>query len=592
MKKKFIAAIAATAIASSVLTGCTFFTHDYEADYQRIAAHIQSYDITVNVPENPDDENSTLVKRTFTTEATDIYKQDLVNYLNNNYSSLQGSFSTGEALINYCIQALCYSQIVINEADALIEYGLIDWYDGTNGYYTQSNSIKQSVYTTIDNSLFSIMNEILDLRGEEQITQPSAGEEGSTTFPEKPVETDEDVVVEDTEEWVPSLVRWPGMVGDAYERSLGRESVRRLITTLKENVADDFRVTEEDKKLFKEDDEKINQVIDTKGIEYVYPMLGETHYMYYLSGKNIERNLKITLMQEYIEDSVTVTSDEVLAEYERLLTEQVQSYTADISNYYTAAAANSTIYYVPDQNYFYVKHILLPFSSEQTASLTAFKALNGKTTAEIESYRADLANSIVAYKHVNGENDTANPYTVDQVMNIIKSRMLPLSGHAREADRAFDDLMYDFTTDTAIFNNAIGYPVRYKLGDGDTETYMQEFADASRELYDGYMAGTVKIGDVLYKKVVTDYGVHILYLSSVPNVTTEGGVGLYSYTTAGETATYYEAIEESLITTKTASTFNLWQSERSTYYENTGKIVYNEDIYRELFDIQVGVSTS
>lgn len=592
MKKKFIAVIAAAAVASSLLTGCTFFTHDYNADYQRVAAHIQSYDISVIIPADSDDESSEPKKETYTTEAVDIYKQDLVNYLNNNYSSLQSSFSTGEALVTYCIQALSYSQIVINEADALIEYGIIDWYDGTNGYYTQSNSVKQSVYTTIDNSLFSIVNEILDSRGEEQRTQPSAGEEGSTTYPEKPVENDEEIEHEDEKEWIPDLVRWPGMVGTASERSLGRESMRRFISTLKESVSEDFRVTDEDKELFKQDDENIEKVINEQGIEYVYPMLGSTHYMYYLSGKNIERNLKITLMQEYIEDSVTVTAEDVQAEYERLLSEQVQSYTNDITNYYTAAADNATIYYVPNQNYFYVKHILLPFSDEQTADLTAYGKVPGRTSAQVKSYRDDLANSIVAYKHVNGENDTSRSYSVDEVMNIVRGRMKPLSGHEKDADRAFDDLMYDFTTDTAVFNYPVGYAVKYRLDEGDAETYMQEFADAAREMYDGYMAGTFKVGDVLYKKVVTDYGVHILYLSRVPDVTTTAGVGLYSYTSAGQTATYYDGIEESLITTKTAQTFNLWQSERSTYYENTGRITYYEDIYKELYDIQVGVSTS
>lgn len=590
MKKKIISIILILVISCAALTGCTFFSHNSEKDMRQVVAEIASYDITVNVPVDPDDENSVKETKTYTTKKITVYKQDLLDYLNNNYSNLSSSFSDDpEGMVKYAIQLICYTHLVTNEADALIEYKLVDWdkeYTDETGavkhYYTQSNNIKQNVYSVIDSTLASIKNEILESRGEPTITTPE-GSDSSTTYPVPSDDNDDDETAQDKEGWQPSLVNYPGLNGDAEYRSLEKEAMRRFISLIQERTSDDFRITAEEKEKFADDKKRIQEVIDKDGIEAVYPMLGETYYMYYLAGKTATNNLKINTVQQYIEESAVVSEDDIVARYNALLAEQVESYTQSISNYYTAVSGSNTVLYVPDRNYFYVKHILLPFSDEQTAKLTEYKALPNVTEKQINEFRAGLVDGIVAYKHVNGENDTSVKYSVDRVMKVVNATMSPYKNNPEKAERTFNSLIYDFNTDTGIFDNTKGYAVKYKLDDGESETYMQEFADASREMYDAYFKGTFNIGQVWQTPVVTDYGVHIMYLANIPKVTSNQGVGLNSYTSPGKIETYHDIIKEELLTTLKSKAYQNWEDEKTLYYERNGTVVYHESRYKDLW---------
>ncbi|MDE7107000.1 MAG: hypothetical protein K2O39_01610, partial [Clostridiales bacterium] len=430
MLKRISVIILTFALTACMLLGCSFFSHDNERDMQQEVAVVNSYKIS-NIVLDEEGEGKEYV---YSTQKKIIYKRDLAEYVNNNISSLSSSFSgDAEGLYKYAVRMLINIELVTNEVDALIDCNKVEW------GVAQQNEIRRNLYSIMDNTLLSLKNNILSERGQEQI---SAIEEDtsttSTTYPVKPDPTDNaDDEIEDVEPavWTPDKVSWPGVNGDSNQRSLEREAMTRFIALIKSRVKDDFRLEKPARKWLKNkidaEIKAIDKLIDAQGIEAVYPKIGEYSYpmtdstsefgyiMYYLSGENLERSQKITAMQEYLTDSVTVQYDEVEKSYNTLLNDQRSKFDEDISEYDSAMSGGSTtVLYHANNNYFYVKHILLPFSDDQKAALTEFKNrpeiknLHEKEQkVKIEQFREQLVESIKCYPHVNGEDDLNNLMT-------------------------------------------------------------------------------------------------------------------------------------------------------------------------------------
>ena len=592
MFKRILVAILTFVLAASLLLGCSFFSHDNERDMQQEIAVVKAYTITNTVLD--EDGNST--EHTFRTKKKVIYKRDLLEYADSNRNSLTSSFSSAQDMIKYCVRMLISSELVTNEVDALIDCNVVKW------GMTEQNAIRRSLYNIIDNTLFTLKNEILSERGMEQLTKVEEDTTtASTTYPVKPDPKDEDdeeydnaVNSEDTEEWVPERATWPGVSGDSDERSLDRQAMTRLIALLKSRVAKDFRLDKPDRKWLKNginaELKAIDNLIDTQGIEAVYPKIGEYSYpmngersskfgyiMYYLSGENLERSQKISAMQDYLTDRVTVQYDEVAKSFNAMLNEQKGQYEKDISAYDSAMnGGNSTVLYHANNNYFYVKHILLPFSDDQKAELDEFEhradivnLQKDEKEKRIEAFRAGLVESIVCYPHVDGEDDKTRPMSVDEVMAHVRSVMTPLASNVKRANEAFNDLIYLYNTDPGAFDNDKGYVVKYKLDDGEKETYMQEFADAARDMRD-----TLEVGRVYAQPVVTDYGVHIMYLSSVVN---KGAVSINDATSPNGSQTYYELLEEPIKNARESASYTEWQNNILTYNYNKYSNIYTDN---------------
>ncbi len=571
MLKRISLCIISMVMAATMLCGCSFFVHDTERDYRQVAATVGSYTINNSLVEVDDDGETHVTPKTYTTTEKTIYKRDLVEYVYNNASSLQQSFSSAQAMYKYAIEMLVNLELVINEVDALIDAGIVEW------GLTETNAVKKRIYSAIDSNLISIQNQILESRDKPQIsTSGDSDVSTDTTYPVKPDDEDDSEDVKDTEVWEPELSRYPGMHGDSERRSLEREAVNRFIALIKNRVKDDFRLTAEDKAKFAEDDERINEVIATQGIEMVYPILCDTHYMYYISGKALERSQKITQMQTYLTENSEVSDNDVIKSYTDTLNQQRSTYTNDISAYDTAMSDGSTtVLYHPNNNHFYVKHILLPFSDDQKAALADYKARLNVTKDQIEEFRDRLVSGIVCYPHVAGEDDKTRPMSVAQVLDEIRAKMLPLEGNSERADLMFDDLIYKYNTDSGAFGNNKGYVVKYKLNADESEKYMQEFADGAR-----YMRDNLEVGQVYYTPVVTDYGVHIMYFASTVEV---GSVNLYDYTTPGKVETYFDVIKAPLTTSRENAAYSKWESNVLSYNLDKYATFY-ESRYKDLWE--------
>ncbi|MCH5164883.1 MAG: hypothetical protein J1G01_00590 [Clostridiales bacterium] len=597
MFKRIVFGILSFVLTACLLLGCSFFTHDTERDLQQEVARVKSYTITNTVSTDDDDVNKTVE---YVTATKKIYKRDLVEYVNNNASNLSSSFGADyKGLYNYAVTMLINVELVTNEVDALIDCGKIEW------DVAEQNEIRKNIYSIIDNTLTSIKNDILSSRGQEEITTGDDNVSTDTTYPVKPDEDDEefdgadDVNKTPEEVWKPSYSKYPGIHGENGDiNSLEREAVRRFLALIKQRVKGDFRLDRAERKWLKtkinNEIKAIDKLIDTNGIEAVYPVIGDYSYpmkesksefgyiMYYVSGESLERSQKITALQSYLSDSVKVSTDEVVDRYTSTLNEQRELYSSDISAYDSAMSSNaSSVLYHPVSNYFYVKHILLPFSDDQKTALSDYKALPEVSSlqeddqeAMINEFREQLAESITCYPHVNGEDDLTRPMSVDDVMSHVRSVMLPLEANITRADVAFDDLIYLYNTDPGAFGNNQGYIVKYALDDGERETYMQEFADASREMYD-----TLRPGQVYYKKVITDYGVHIMYFASKVN---SGAVALNDYTTPGRLETYYDILEAPIRSDRESAAYTNWENNVFSYNYNKYSVIY-EDTFSDLW---------
>ena len=264
-----------------------------------------------------------------------------------------------------------------------------------------------------------------------------------------------------------------------------------------------------------------------------------------------------------------------------MLEEQINDYKFE-SAYDEAATGDDLVLYKAYDNYIYVKHILIPFSDAQKAQLTKIK--QNSTEADYLKERANYVNNIVAYKHIDGEDDTSNPLTVAQIWSEVRAKMAMASADPREAERTFDDFIYDYNTDPGIFDKETGYAVKYRLGEDESETYMQEFADAARAFRDeGY-----KVGDIYDKYIVTDYGVHIMYYAA--DYSAGEIIGLNAFTTPGQYTKIKDYIEETLLEAAREAKFTVWRNERVYYYRNTKKVDGKEMVgmhigtYKDLYE--------
>lgn len=614
MRKRIICILMTAILSVSLFTGCSLFSYDSERDSMQVVATIAPVRITESSVLTGDEEYTGKV---YQTEEKKIYKYELVSTFNNIGQTLVSNYGyTLEDAIDYVVDQLVTRQIILNEADAQISFGNVTW--GQN----EENQVLEGIYSSIDAQLASIRNSILESRGEETpgtSSSDSSSDSTDTTYPVQEVEEEgkydrysrnelisaaveriegltqeqaeeysdyklraklEDADLQNVEKFKPDTVRYPGFYGSDKLKSLELEAMRRFISDLKDTVKEDFRISAADKKTYSEELENLEKLGNEKGLSYVYPELGDTKLMQYMIGDNYRTNVKIDLLQKHITDSVDVLPDEVQSSYNDLLAQQTGKY-ENVDSFYTDVKANNVdpMVYYANGDYYFVKHILVPFNDEQTAKLTAFKAGKGNIEgdASIAEFKEKLGKTVVGYEHRDGEN-YGLPLTIDEIYADIVREMAKVT-ELKDRDRKFDELIYKYNTDDGIFGKELGYPVKGKLGENEEydSTYMEEFSRAADKLFREGKEGAIS------EFVATDYGVHLLYLS---RIIPEGGmtVGLNQYISYGEHTTVYEKLESTFRTQKLNERFTKWQENKVGYYFTvaTDVITRNEKAYENL----------
>ena len=575
---KIILCVALAAMFSLFATGCSLFEHNYEKDYRQVVATIAAYEADYNV----EDANGNVLETLhFSVPEKKIYKTRLIAMVQN-YSSSTG-LSDPEQIVDYLLNQLIRRELLITEADKMIEFKQLDW------TLKDKNTVTESVYNTLDSVIKERINSVYSDHGE-PVPSTGSGETPSTKYPVPEEETRDEEEDDETEveKWVPDKSAYPALSGDKDKRSREREAMRRLVDYFENLIENDILATDAEKAYFEADIKKMRNLIAENREHDIYPMLydidynpenGEgngTYIVEYFYGKDAKDNQKIARLQEYATDGVSVTEEEILEQYNVTVREQKRTYASD-SEYKTAMTTDTTdVLYTPNDNYFYVKHILIPFSAEQTAELTAYKNEGYHTSEQIENRRAQLAQEIVSYPHVNGEDDLSRPMSINAIFADIKSQMSTYKYNPEMAERTFDSLTYKYNTDSGAFGSNYGYAVRRELN-GDTETYMKEFAAAARRMYD-----EIEVGQLFDEFIVTDYGVHIMYLASK---TKAGEVkALNDYLTPANRKTVRDVIKKTALDSKEKEAFNTMQENIFKYYEDELNAVEKfEKRYKELY---------
>ncbi|MDE7395724.1 MAG: hypothetical protein K2M95_06375 [Clostridiales bacterium] len=602
MRKKIIGIILCLVLCGSLFTGCALFEHNDEKDAQQVVATVDS--ITEK------DESGAVV---YSSGTRYIYKSDLTSAMNNYAQQYMQSYGLSlQATTERLLDELVTRELLIIEAERLSAIGKLKWDQ------RDTNNQNEQIYDAIDSLLSSLKSSILSDFGESSEEAAGDSDSSSTTYPTPEVETsDEDykyykfdangnviyqkddngktvyeeithadgrvesVPVPEYVVWAPDPADYPCLYGDEALKSLEREAMRQLVTRIEDLVDADFKATKEDREKFDADKKAIRNVMNEQGIESVYPMLGSTHIMQYLVGQRAKQSILINKLQTYITEDVTVSDDEVTRAYVSDLLTQRETFDANAEAYQAAVSDGSdTILYYLDDSYFFVKHILLPFSAEQTAAITAYKADPKNKDKDYKIMRdTQLVAETVVYPHVNGEDDKENPKTVNEVFNEIYTAMAAVKSSPKEAERLFDEYTYKYNTDSGAFGEGKSYAVK-RNDDTGHSGYMVEFYDGAMELYNGE---EYTDGHVLPHYVVTDYGVHIMYLSKtvVPGTM----LSLDDPLTHGAYKTVRESYEDTIRSSKENSAFQNWQNERITYYREKAGVVHKyAKRYKSLYE--------
>lgn len=574
MIKKLITILLCIALGMGILSGCKLFVLDEERDMAESVAVIASRTLPIKIKKDDD----TFEDGAFTSEERVISKLELYNVFRQYGESYQSQFGfSAEEAYDKLLDQLIERELLLNETQRLIAANQIMFRQ------SELNQIWKDVYDQIDNGLYEFETEIakeydqeIYIRGQGEDIQPDWPVLEYAYAPEEDKDSDyeiKDNIIMDEEPWEPEGSRGPifdysiiqygtdeakqeYFKSDEYRlAALKTEALRRFLQNIRENINPDI-LSPANATKFEADLNKIDQYKNAQPHEFakLYNQLQDLWFIRYLYYENAYNGMLFNKLQEYAEKDVTVTEEEVKNYYDKKLAEQKAFFDADISNYISALKdGNDLILYHPKNvDWFYVKHILIPFSDEQKAKIDNYKKL-GVTEEEVKAYRLRLADQITSYEHEFGYN-VGDPKHISIIENEIYREMKHLEGKPKSAERAFEKLIFRYNTDPGIFNNVKGYGMQYTTQKGKSG-FQPEFEEASFKLFEKGVIGAIE-------KTVTEFGVHYIMLSSIVK---PGEKALGEYTSVFQDdlhdTTYEKALKKELLDKKKADAFNNYQNQ-------------------------------
>lgn len=488
MRKRLFTIIACLCLMVMTLTGCNLFQLDYDSYY-----------------------NEPVVK----VDGVEVPKEDLMRVLSNNYATFVQYYGlTSEEAFERCLDSVVNKVVLLNEAKKYEQEGKISF----NQY--EKNQIWRDTFEQLNDNLASFETEIKE---ELEITTPPAPEEvekndarikpagyESTVKVEYNSETGEYEII-DLEEEEEQPVETEELTAEDFEvtseesDNIKKEAMKRYIKLLKKN--------EEGRNLSKEDD-----AVWAREVERIYENLQETAY--------IEKLL------EYHEVEYKPSVEDVLNEYERRVKKAYDKYEEDSSLFVSDLSSNgqakdtsSLIYYVPadQEQYFYVSHILMGYSSEQLAEMNSLKVKLLENTISQSVYDSEIARIKSELKVVEYDENGIAKVGTKTKEEVLQELNLAMAGKTEEekAD-VFSEFMYRYTTDDKSLTSV--YP--YYVGE-ETSTMMEDFTVKSRDLFETGEAFsyTDEIGNLAYAERwsaenVIDYGGYhiVMYLGNISNL--------------------------------------------------------------------------
>ena len=279
--------------------------------------------------------------------------------------------------------------------------------------------------------------------------------------------------------------------------------------------------------------------------------------------ESTEENFYITNLEKYYkteEGYSTITVSQVLNKYKTLLLQSKFKFEASSENYDKAMLESfEDVYYVVDDNYFFVSHILMkydetsengePSQKEQYDNLkTEYE--NGYITKLAYEQKLDaLANQVQAKIRDDDGKLTGDTVSANQVLKDLTDALDNPEVKTNE-DKAneFRDYMYKYSEDTGTMNAEYMYVVGT-----ETSQMVESFTENARELNDEGV-----FGQISSKLIASEYGVHILF---------------------------YGGKVENLFTVLNVSSFNLQESDIEQLTKTKLSALNNKTLFDKVFEL-------
>ncbi len=574
MRKKLIPLILIIVFAFSMLTGCgNLVVSNYQKNNLQVIAKIAP------ITKAYVDSNQT---KTYQTEAVKIYKKDLYSQLETGYSNYMqnNAGKTVEQAVNYFVERLVIQELILIEADHLINYEhklfLKDGQDGRA--FNDINALNKYKYQTIGDDLFNRSNSIREDNGLDAIVKTDFAAETTPTYPLKPSYLESDEEIDELTEW--KAAEHVSYVGDIYQL----EAMKQLAVSVAKDAVGDKTVSAAEKEQFVKEQKKIKDMIaDNKGIKSTEPAkinaffkelylyVGESAIIQHLIGESYYKNIKMQRLVEYLVGESEPSNEDIKALFDAELQKQKIANKVD-STYASLVKGSEPVLYTPNSNYYYVRHILIPFTDAQKEEI--------KTYTDPDKGRAEVAKKITGYTHVDGEDDKSKPpKSIDAIYEEVRQEIAS-AGNIKAADRKFIDLIFKYNTDTGIFDSAKGYSVAPFVKPEETG-YVKEFALAAKALKDQYDIDG-KLGTI--NKAITEFGCHIMFLADVPEPGKE--FSLKDFVAKNEYQTFSDLFKVKAQAKTEEAVFAAWQDQNINHYlKDTSKVVAKfPRTYKEIWE--------
>lgn len=215
----------------------------------------------------------------------------------------------------------------------------------------------------------------------------------------------------------------------------------------------------------------------------------------------------ISKMQDYISYTTTlskITVDDVLNKYKSMILSDMTKYSIDDSKLSDDMTSSySSVNYVPNDDYFFVTHVLLQFSNEQKTEYSNLKSQKEKGEISETYYNQQLdalVKQIVAVeKDADGKVVEDSHKTSEQVLSEIQSVLASATTDAQK-DQAFKEMIYKYNQDPGALNSEYLYVIGK-----DASKMVESFTEASRKLDEDGIYGAIS------GFVPSEHGVHIIY---------------------------------------------------------------------------------
>lgn len=215
----------------------------------------------------------------------------------------------------------------------------------------------------------------------------------------------------------------------------------------------------------------------------------------------------ISKMQDYISYTTTlskITVDDVLNKYKSMILSDMTKYSIDDSKLSDDMTSSySSVNYVPNDDYFFVTHVLLQFSNEQKTEYSNLKSQKEKGEISETYYNQQLdalVKQIVAVeKDADGKVVEDSHKTSEQVLSEIQSVLASATTDAQK-DQAFKEMIYKYNQDPGALNSEYLYVIGK-----DASKMVESFTKASRKLDEDGIYGAIS------GFVPSEHGVHIIY---------------------------------------------------------------------------------